>query len=386
MKFLHTSDLHIGKKLDGVSRIAEQEKVLNEIISIVTKERIDIVLIAGDIYDTFIPSSEAENLFFDFIDGLSETGACVVAISGNHDDAERLSASETLASKRGVFLCVGENNFKLGKYNNLTLCDCGKNYLVFSDNCVECFIATVPYFGEAPVGFIVDKEKTYPEKVKEVLLDVFSHKEVDQKGILMSHLFMLGGQSSDGERAIDLGGVKVIPLSIIPNDVLYTALGHLHKRQSVSKAKNVIYSGSPLQYAYDEVNVEKSVTVFSIDENGISEVKEIELKNGVKLAKLSSPNLESVDETLSKYLDNFVDFTLFSDRPLTIEETSSIRRRYPNITKFTLKLNGESVSGRVLGRKHLSEKELFIEFIKDKYGKEPEEDLLSAYLEIMSEV
>jgi exonuclease SbcD len=109
MKFLHTSDLHIGKKLDGILRLDEQKAVLNEILAISLQEKVDVVLIAGDVYDTFIPSSDAENLFFEMVDLFSQNGIIVVCISGNHDDEDRLIASKLLASRRGIYLC-GENN------------------------------------------------------------------------------------------------------------------------------------------------------------------------------------------------------------------------------------------------------------------------------------
>ena len=114
MKFLHTSDLHIGKKLDGsFSRLIEQEKVLWEIADIAKAEKVDIILIAGDIFDTYVPSSDAENLFFEFANYLSDLGITAVCISGNHDDADRLTAAKALAAKRGVYLCGGNNDFVL---------------------------------------------------------------------------------------------------------------------------------------------------------------------------------------------------------------------------------------------------------------------------------
>ena len=145
MKFLHTSDLHIGKKLDGVSRIAEQSIILDEITQLAISNEVDVVLIAGDVYDTFVPSSDAENLFFSFIDGLTSKQILVLTVSGNHDDDDRLTASKTLASKRGAFLCGKDNAFPLGRYGKINLIETGKNYLVLEKEREECFIATVPY-------------------------------------------------------------------------------------------------------------------------------------------------------------------------------------------------------------------------------------------------
>ncbi len=385
MRFLHTSDLHLGKKLDGITRIDEQREVLNEIISIANSYNVSVVLIAGDVFDTFIPSAEAENLFFDFVDALSQSGRTVVCISGNHDDDDRLTASKTLASKRGVYLCGDNQDFCFAEFNGISLTDKGKSHLVLSDGSEKCFIATVPYFGEAPVGAEVDKEESFGDRVSRILSEVFSNKREDESGILLTHLFMLGGDKSEGERDIDLGGVKVVSPSAIPDSCIYTALGHLHKRQVISRERNAIYSGSPLQYAYDEVGSKKSVTVFDILSNKVENLCEIELESGKRLAKVSCLGIEDADEILSENSDCYVDLTVVSDRPLLLEETASLKSKHPNITKIRLELSGNADTSSVIGRKNMNDKELFVEFYKGKYGSEPDNELLSAYLEVMME-
>ena len=385
MRFLHTSDLHIGKKLDGISRLAEQKEVLNEIIDIAVGQNVDIVLVAGDVFDTFIPSSDAENLFFEFLDGLSNKGKTVVCISGNHDDNDRLVASKTLAQKRGIYLCGGDNEFTLRDFNGISLVGVGKNHLVFSNGESKVFIATVPYFGEAPIGFEIDKDETFGDRVSRILNAIFQNKRDDEDGILLTHLFMLGGSKSEGERDIDLGGIKVISPSAIPQNCIYSALGHLHKKQIISKDKNAIYSGSPIQYAYDEVGNNKSVVIFDIKDHKIENLSEIEIKYGKKLAKISCVGIESADIVLSQNGELYIDLTIISDRPLTFEETAELKSRYPNITKIRLELSSSEEVGGIVGRKNMTEKELFVEFYKRKYGSCPDEELMSAYLEIMSE-
>ena len=214
---------------------------------------------------------------------------------------------------------------------------------------------------------------------------IFANKGAEQTGILLTHLFVLGGSRSEGERDIDLGGVKVLSPNAIPSECRYTALGHLHKRQVISKENNVIYSGSPLQYAYDEVGYEKSVTVFEILDGVVDGLHEVSLKLGKKLAKISCLGIENADEILSKHADKFVDLTIISDRPLTFEETASIKSKFTNITKIKLELNKGFDNNTVVGRKNLSEKDMFIEFYKCKFGSQPDEEILSAYLEIMLE-
>ena len=385
MKILHTSDLHIGKKLDGVSRLDEQRAVLYEILNIASENNVDIALIAGDVFDTFIPSAEAENLFFDFLDELSKREIITVCISGNHDDADRLTASKTLASKRGIYLCGGSNQFENAEHFGIKLVECGANHLLFEKDGERVFIATVQYFGEAPIGYEIDKEQPFNDRVKDILHKIFANKSNDACGILLTHLFMLGGSRSEGERDIDLGGVKVLSPSAIPTCCQYTALGHLHKKQIASKEKNAIYSGSPLQYSYDEVGEDKSVVILDIENNRVSNISEVKLTSGKKLAKLSCVGVENAEGILLEHTDKFVDLTVITDRPLTFDETAEIKKRFTNVTKIKLELIGDIEQGSVAGRKNLSEKELFVEFYKQKYGNAPDDDILKAYLEIMSE-
>ncbi|MBQ7373439.1 MAG: exonuclease subunit SbcD [Clostridia bacterium] len=386
MKFLHTSDLHIGKKLDGVSRLDEQKAVLDEILSIAVSEKVDMVLVAGDVYDTFIPSADAENLFFNWLDKFAENAITLVCISGNHDDADRLSAAKTIASRRGLYLCGSSNDFLPRDNGKISLIESGKNHLVFKDEKgEEFFIATLSFFGEAPTGYVIDKEKDYSERVGDILKEIFSFKKPEQNGVLVSHLFMLGGESSESERRIDLGGVKVVSPSAIPSECIYTALGHLHKRQIASKSKNVIYSGSPLQYSYDEVGIQKSVTLFEVENGAVLGIKTKELLSGKKLAKLTVVGTDSLDEKLSKIADKFVDLTIISERPLTMEETAKIKTQNPNVTKIKLEFSSEFETGVISGRKELSDKDLFVEFYTKKYGANPDDELIKAYLEIMAE-
>lgn len=384
MKILHTSDLHIGKKLDGVCRLNEQKLVLDEIVDIAKENDVDVAIIAGDVFDTYIPSSDAENLFFETMDKFSEIGVTVVCVSGNHDDADRLTASKSLASKRSIYLCGGKNAFQPSDKGRAKLIDLGDDYLVLKTGNQEVFFATVPYFGEAPIGHVVDREKSFDERVGEILSEVFSHKKENQDGILVTHLFMLGGERSEGERCIDLGGVKVLSPSTIPKNCLYTALGHLHKRQVVSSAKNVIYSGSPLQYAYDEAGIEKSVTLFEIGNGCVENLQIVPLQNGRKLAKISCENIDMVDVKLSKFSDKFVDLTIFTDRPMTLDERARIKEKYPFITSLKVDMSSSiNIENRV-ERRSLSESELFVDFYTRKFGNPPDEELMRAYLEIMA--
>ena len=152
MKFLHTSDLHLGKKLNGkITRYEEQKCFLKEICDICEKEQVEVLLISGDIFDTFIPSAEAEEIFFNFLNEVSAPSRAVVIISGNHDDWQRLSASALLAGKYNAYIFGGDNIPSLGG-GAVKATKVGKNFIQITNGNEEIFLAVLPYPGEVRLG------------------------------------------------------------------------------------------------------------------------------------------------------------------------------------------------------------------------------------------
>ena len=250
MKFLHTSDWHIGKKLEGRSRIEEQREALKSLVDVAKNEHVDVVLVAGDVFDTFTPSAEAEQLFFDCVSALSALGSAVVIIAGNHDDPVRLSASAALAEKCNVYF-YGEERTLFNDENSLVKCEKrGKDYIVFSKNDEKVYVALLPYPTELRMKEKLNEDESYTDKVKRYIGEAVAKNTDNLPVVLVAHLFMLGGEKSEGERSIDLGGARIVPPSVIGENVIYSALGHLHKRQVVSRERNIIFSGYLLQYAF----------------------------------------------------------------------------------------------------------------------------------------
>ena len=389
MKILHTSDWHLGKKLEGFPRINEQKEILDEIAEIAEKENVDLVIAAGDVYDTFVPQSEAEDLFFDSAVKLSANGRILIIISGNHDDALRLSASDPLAEKSGIYIAGGE----IGKTRSAPSC-CkrlkficgGENYFVFEDkNGQKVYINALSYPTEARVNEKVIENESYTEKIARWINDGFKNNIDGLPEILVSHLFMLGGEKSGSEREIELGGTRIVPPSVIPQECLYTALGHLHKRQIVSKERNIIYSGAIAEYSFDEAGIKKSVTVFDIDNGKLNNLHEAELKRGRKLANISAVSVEDAEKLLEKYKDYYVSLTLELNRPLEYAENKKLRQTYPNIVSLILSNPESGENSDFKSRRELSDRDLFVEFYKSRYGSEPESGLIELYLSILNE-
>ncbi len=395
MRILHTSDWHIGKKTENFERLPEQREVLDEIASVADAENVELIIVAGDVFDTFIPSAEAEQTFFDKIRLLSEKRP-VVIIPGNHDDATRLCASSAFAGKNNVFFFENVNEdsnapFVVNSIDSVSsdnsaakLIGSGCGYAIFENNKREkTYIGALAYPTEARF-----KEKSSGESYSERIcgwLNKAMEGNVDKlPSVLVSHVFTVGGQTTDGEREISLGGAKAVDPSVFP-ECDYVALGHLHKRQVVSKSRKAIYSGSILQYSFDEINVEKSVTVFDLTKNGVENLKIVPLTKGKKLAKISCASVEDCAKILPGYRDYLVELTLKLVSPLTRDENVYLRGEFPQIVSLKLEFSGSDEHVKK-GRKELSDEQLFNECYKKKYGAYPDDKLKELFLSLMAEI
>ena len=375
MKILHTSDLHIGKRLMDRERLPEQVAVLDELTAICERENVALVIIAGDVFDTFLPSSEAEEVFYSALKKLAGETRAVVIISGNHDDGVRLSACAPLAEEQGVYIYGGTPRvFKTGGNRPVRVLESGENWLVLGDGTDSVYINALPYPNEARLK----EEKTeeaYSEKIKRWVERGEAGYRGDMPHILLTHLFVAGGKTSDSERGIDLGGARAVPLSALPQEG-YVALGHLHRKQSIGHAR---YSGSVLQYSFDETS-EKSVILLETAGNSFTQ-REIPLTSGKKLVRLECEGLFSALQLLPQYQNCFVELTLHLSEPLTTQETQNLREANDGLVSLITKLP-ESEHLPEKSRSVMSGKELFGEYYRSLYGEEPKEELLQAFLEM----
>ena len=268
MRILHTSDWHIGKRLAGKERLDEQSAVLDEIADICARERVELVLVAGDVFDTFMPSAEAENLFYRAARRIAAGERCVLAVSGNHDDPVRLSAATALSEELGIYIYGSvERRPRPFAGAKVSAVEAGPDHIVFENAAGErVFVHVLPYPNEARLKEDKNPDESFQDKMRRWIAAGENENKAGLPSVFLSHLFVAGGQVSEGEREIDLGGARAVPLSLLP-PCDYTALGHLHRRQHFRG--NVYYSGSVLQYSFDEAGCEKSVVVFDLDESGV---------------------------------------------------------------------------------------------------------------------
>jgi len=251
VKFLHLSDLHLGRKLHDISLLEDQQFILQQILDLVRKQRPDTVLIAGDVYDKSVPSVEAVRLLDWFLTTLREMGLTVLMVSGNHDSPERLAFGAKLLDGQKVHISpVFEKT---------------EEPVVLHDNHGEVRVYLLPFVKPIHVrrAFPEAEIFTYTDAIKTVI-DAW-HIDTDVRNILVAHQFVTGAERSESER-ISIGGLDDVSAEVFrPFD--YVALGHLHRAQAVGGA-HICYAGTPLAYSFSEGDREKTVTWIDCQEKG----------------------------------------------------------------------------------------------------------------------
>ncbi len=382
MNILHTSDWHLGKRLMDRERLPEQIDALDELIEICERKNVSLVLVAGDVFDTYLPPADAEEVFFRAVKKLARNRA-VVIISGNHDDGVRLSAAAPLAEEQGVYIVGNKPRiFSCNVDRPVRAVQSGEGYLVIeNEEGEQVYINTLPYPNEARF-----KEEKTDESFAERMARWISLGERGYKGdmphILLSHLFAAGGRTSESERNIDLGGARAVPVHTLP-DYGYVALGHLHKQQTIRK--NIQYSGSLLQYSFDEAGGEKGVYLLETEGAQFKEVSFIPLHAGKRLVRLEAVSVANALELLPQYEGCYVELTLHLTAPLTTQETQILRESNTGLVSLIPHVtSGENIV-QASRRATLSMQELFSEYYRKNFNAEPSDAIMEAFLSLVEE-
>lgn len=382
MRILHTSDWHIGKKLMGRDRYEEYRSVLSEISGICEREKIELVLVAGDVFDTYTPSAEAEQIFYEGVKEIAKHCA-VLIISGNHDDYVRLTAASSFACELNVYI-VGNNslNFSGDKSSyKVKPVECGDGYAVFEGREGDrVYINILPYPNEA--RFKEGKtEESFEDKMSRWINFGERGKIHGIPSIFLSHIFVAGGKVSDGEREIELGGTRVVGTDMLP-ECDYCALGHLHRSQKIGK--NAYYCGAIMQFTFDEAGAEKYVNVFDLGSGGVTDFKKVALNSSKKLIRLQANGAEEGTRLLKANMQSYVELTINLTQPLNPAE-SVVLHSHENLV--SLKANVALTEGINLrtSNKDKSSSQLFTEYYKTKYDTEPSKELLELFLSLTEE-
>lgn len=352
MKIIHLSDLHIGKKLNGFSLIEDQRYILNQILDIISREKPECIVIAGDIYDKTIPSEEAVELLDDFLVGLSERKAEVFIISGNHDSAERLSFANRLLDSGGIHI---------SKTYNGTV----KPYTV-SDEYGTVNFYMLPFVKPVNVkkAFPENNISSYTDAVRTAVENMNINKQ--ERNVMITHQFVTGAQRSESEE-IFVGGSDNVDADIF-SVFDYTALGHIHNPQNIGTEK-IRYCGTPLKYSFSESKHDKSVTVAELMEKGTLSVRTIPLVPMHEMTELKGRYNELVSKAFydnTSYQTDFVHITLTDEEDIA-DAVGKLRIIYKNLMKLDYdNKRTRSASEIILSEytEHKSPIELFEDFYK----------------------
>lgn len=318
MKFIHISDLHLGKRVYEYSMTEEQEYILNQILGIIEKENPDGVLIAGDIYDKPIPPAEAVKLFDDFLVRLADRKTEVFVIGGNHDSIERIAFGARLMSSRGVHISPVYN----GEILPVTMNDGHGKVNVFM----------LPFVKPANVrGFCDEEICTYTDAIRSAIsvMDV----NPSERNILVAHQFVTGATRCESEE-VSVGGLDNVDASVF--EVFdYIALGHIHSPQNCGSPK-IRYCGTPLKYSFSEAKDKKSVTVVELLEKGNTVIRTAELKPRHELVELKGKyeelTLKSFYENTS-WQEDYTHITLTDEDDIP-DAVSRLRTIYHRLMKL----------------------------------------------------
>ncbi|WP_432666126.1 exonuclease SbcCD subunit D [Wukongibacter baidiensis] len=398
MRILHTSDWHLGKHLENQSRLDEQEKIIEDIIEIADEKEIDLVIIAGDIYDNSNPPAKAERLLYKTLRRLGKNGErAVLVIAGNHDNPDRLTASTPFAYEHGIIL-LGNPKSKaekgmIGKHEVL---EAGEGYIELKINDEKIVILTLPYPSEQrlneALGDISDErelQRNYSEKVGEILGNLSEKFREDTINIAVSHIFVLGGETSDSERVLQVGGGLTVAGESLSVGAQYIALGHLHKPQKVKyKNGHAIYSGSPLQYSRSEIGYSKCVYVVDLKPGEEAKTEEILLKNRKPIEVWRCKGIDEAIDMCEKNVDREVwaYLEIETDKVLDQSQIKDIKKLKPDILSIVPILEEiESDEKDLENFKERSIMELFKEFYVHQKKVEPTEDFMTLFADIAGE-
>lgn len=382
MRILHTGDWHLGRTLEGRSRQKEQEQFIDELVEIADFHKADLIMMAGDVYDSVNPPAASEQLFYEAAVRLTSGGRPLVVIAGNHDQPERVSSVSPLVLRQGITL-VGLPTSEPVTVHAARTGEIAK-------------IAALPYPSEARLGELLAGDSGEEElrlaysarvgKLMQLLGREFTPQTVN---LAMSHIYVLGGVESDSERPIQVGGAYTVDPSALSCGAQYTALGHLHRAQRVKGEGMIRYSGSPLAYSFSEAGQAKSVTLIDVAPGGEPTFEEIYLRCGRPLVRWSSTGgLQEVYNWLDECRDAtaFIDLEIRLSEAMSMNDIQRLRKSREGIIHIRPIYPQMELELEQISRSRMPVQELFRKFYQRQTGgAEPEDRLIELFLQLTEE-
>lgn len=364
MRFLHISDLHIGKRLKDVSLIEDQKIILKQIVDIAVDKKVDCVLVAGDAYQRATPHAEAVEVWGQFVTDISEAGIKLAVVRGNHDSEERISLYSKLLSKGDVYVTE--------KF------DGSLQKIALADENGEINVWMLPYVKPRNVKKFHENAEisSYTDAIKTVIdsADI----DTSKRNVLMCHQYINGGETSDSEE-MQIGGLDAVDGNILEG-FDYVALGHLHRPQKVIR-DTMRYAGSPMKYSFSEVRDNKGVLIVDMGEKG---------KINIEKIPLNPPHdMRDVDGTLDEilkmpYSEDYVRIITRDEDPAP-DAALKVTTVFPNRLQVIIRNSKTKETVDVIEGENADNKtilDLFCEFYKFSNNSEPGEE----HLDIMKEI
>jgi exonuclease SbcD len=371
MRLLHTADWHLGRQFHNVSLLEDQAHVLNQLVAIASERKVDAVVIAGDVYDRTVPPADAVSLLNDVLERLViGAGTPVIMITGNHDSAERLGFGSRLLATGGFHV--------FGPLRSAV------DPVVLPDAHGEVYFCPLPYADPAEVRLHLADESlhTHDGSLRALAGRVRGTLPAGARSVAIGHCWVTGGSTSESERPLSVGGTGEVGADCFAG-FDYTALGHLHRPQSVGGTIN--YSGSLLKYSFSEVDHRKAVSLVEMDVAGVVGVERISLTprrdvrmiEGVLKDLLQGP---AAGESADDYL-----LVRLTDQQAILDALGKLREVYPNVLHLERPGLQAGRPAELSGRDHLkrSELELFKAFHEEVTGSDLIHGGEQAFLEVV---
>jgi DNA repair protein SbcD/Mre11 len=372
MRLLHTSDWHIGRSLHGTDLLAEQEAVLGGLAEVVAAQSVDVVVVAGDVYDRAVPSADATGVLDRVLMRLRTAGAAVVLTPGNHDSARRLAFGAALMARSGVHVRAVTSALD--------------EPVLFADEHGEVAVYGLPYLepevARHELGLAEGRshEAVVAAAMDRVRADLLLRPGA--RSVVLAHAFVGGGVPSESEREISVGGVDLVPAAVF-DGVDYVALGHLHRPQALSD--RVRYSGSPLAYSFGEAGQAKQAWLVDLDAGGLAAVRPVALPAPRELTVLRGELADLLaDPALTGVEDHFVSAQL-TDPVRPVDPMRQLQRRYPHCVHLEWAgvgagTDGRSYTERLTGRSDLEVAGEFVAHVRGAEATPAERGLLGRAL------
>ncbi len=379
MRIVHTADWHLGKTLYGKDRTEEEVFALSYLRDFIKENNVELLLIAGDIFDKFIPSARAETTLLNFLAEIHHIGTQVVMIAGNHDSGIKLSSVSQVLKILKVY--------SFGKTGKDTWVK-----LINKDN-EEVFIAALPFIREAEVLEIGDYDlpehvvkSRYAERMRRVF-EWFEKKFLDNGiNIAISHILVDGSSASGTEHKFYLANSYAIPPLFLPHTASYIALGHIHKYQKIDTPSPTYYSGSlfPLDFGEDE---KKGFIFLEIKPGFPPETLEfIEVPHKrLKVAKVGKKEVDNFIETHIQF-DGYIKVILDIEGEDARIAMDKIKKRLPQVLSIQLPKRETQRKTRLDMEDILDPVKSYISYYKEKRGEEPGEELIETFKELYGKV